>query len=143
MTYSGDEEIHMGIWYTLLLVLHILICLFLVLLVTVQNDKGGGLAGAFGGMGGGGAFTGSSAVTILTKITQWTALIGFVVLLSLNALSSRNQRATLGDSELKGASSGLSGAIPATGTVGPTQNNVVPGAAPVETPAAPVGGAAQ
>ena len=111
----------MGIGYTLLLVLHILICLFLILLVTVQNDKGGGLAGAFGGMGGSSAFTGSSAVTILTKITQWVAIVSFVVLLSLNAMSSRSQRTVLGESELKGASHGLSGAI--VGDVGPTHIN--------------------
>src|SRR5690606_23389687 len=99
----------MGIGYTLLLVLHIVICLFLILLVTVQNDKGGGLAGAFGGMGSSGAFTGSSAVTILTKITQWTAVVSFVVLIGLNALGSRSQGAGLGESELKGASSVLDG----------------------------------
>lgn len=119
----------MGIGYTLLLVLHIVICLFLILLVTVQNDKGGGLAGAFGGMGSSGAFTGSSAVTILTKITQWTAVVSFVVLIGLNALGSRSQGAGLGESELKGASSVLDGGIPAT--VGPTQtNSPIPGAAP-------------
>jgi preprotein translocase subunit SecG len=128
----------MGIGYTLLLVLHILICLFLILLVTVQNDKGGGLAGAFGGMGGGGAFTGSSAVTILTKVTQWTAVVSFVVLLTLNALSSQNQRAVLGESELKGASGGLSGAIPSN--LGPTQTNTpLPGAAPAGVPAQEAG----
>lgn len=126
----------MGIGFTLLLVAHILICLLLILLVTVQNDKGGGLAGAFGG-GGGGAFTGSAAVTILTKMTQWVAAIGFVVLLGLSAVGSRANQSALGESELKGARKGLSGAIqpgaPIDGTVGPTQTqNVLPGAAPAE-----------
>lgn len=120
----------MGIGYTLLLVLHVFICLFLILLVTVQNDKGGGLAGAFGGMGGGGAFTGSSAVTILTKVTQWVAVVSFIVLLAMNALSSRNQRAVLGDSELKGASSGLSGALPGAPVSGQPGTSV-PGATPI------------
>ena len=128
----------MGIGFTLLLVLHILVCLFLILLVTVQNDKGGGLAGAFGG-GGGSAFTGSSAVTILTKMTQWVAAIGFVVLLALSALGSRANQSAMGESELKGARKGLSGAIqqgaPIEGTVGPTQN-VVPGATPAAAPGA-------
>jgi preprotein translocase subunit SecG len=119
----------MGIGYTLLLVLHIAICLFLILLVTVQNDKGGGLAGAFGGMGGSSAFTGSSAVTILTKVTQWTAVVSFFVLLGLSAIGSRNLATGLGESELKGASSGLGGAIPTS--VGPTQvNSPIPGAVP-------------
>lgn len=127
----------MGIGYTLLLVLHIVICLFLILLVTVQNDKGGGLAGAFGGMGSSGAFTGSSAVTILTKVTQWTAIVSFVVLVGLNALGSRSQ-AVAAESELKGASSVLDGGIPTT--VGPTQmNSPIPGAAP----AAPAEGAGE
>jgi preprotein translocase subunit SecG len=130
----------MGIGYTLLLVLHIVICLFLILLVTVQNDKGGGLAGAFGGMGGSGAFTGSSAVTILTKVTQWTAVVSFVVLLGLNALGSRTQGGALEPSELKGASSVLPGAIPTT--VGPTQTNApLPGAEPA--PVVPVQGAGE
>jgi preprotein translocase subunit SecG len=136
----------MGIGYTLLLILHIVVCLFLILLVTVQNDKGGGLAGAFGGMGAGGAFTGSSAVTILTRITQWAAIAGFIILLALNALGSRAQKVGLGESELKGAAAeeqgGLGGAIPAT--VGPTQvNTPMPGAAPAAEDAAPAAGAAQ
>lgn len=123
----------MGIGYTLLLVLHILICLFLILLVTVQNDKGGGLAGAFGGMGGSSAFTGSSAVTILTKITQWAAVVSFIVLLALSAIGSRAQGG-LGESELKGSSGGLSGVL--EGEVGPTQNNMLPGVAPAPAPVA-------
>lgn len=119
----------MGIGYTLLLILHILICLFLILLVTVQNDKGGGLAGAFGGMGGGGAFTGSSAATILTKITTWAAVAGFIVLLAMNAVGSRTRQVGLGESELKGgaAAGGLSGVL--TGEVGPTSSQL-PVAAP-------------
>jgi preprotein translocase subunit SecG len=129
----------MGIGYTLLLVLHIAICLFLILLVTVQNDKGGGLAGAFGGMGGSSAFTGSSAVTILTKVTQWTAVVSFVVLLALNGIGSRNVGDAAGASELKGASSNLDGGVPTN--VGPTQmNSPIPGAAPVEPGAAPAAG---
>jgi preprotein translocase subunit SecG len=113
----------MGIGYSLLLILHILICLFLILLVTVQNDKGGGLAGAFGGMGGSSAFSGSSAVTILTKITSWVAIAGFIVLLVMSGIGSRASVGGPGESELKGASGGLGGAIPTE--VGPTQTTPV------------------
>lgn len=113
----------MGIGYSLLLILHILICLFLILLVTVQNDKGGGLAGAFGGMGGSSAFSGSSAVTILTKITSWVAIAGFIVLLVMSGIGSRASVSGPGESELKGASGGLGGAIPTE--VGPTQTTPV------------------
>ena len=102
----------MGILFTLLLILHVVLCLFLILLVLVQNDKGGGLAGAFGGMGGNAAFTGSSTVTILTRVTQWAAALSFVVLLALNAMSLSANRAAMGESELKGARKGLSSVLP-------------------------------
>ncbi len=116
----------MGIGYTLLLVLHIVICFVIILLVTLQNDKGGGLGGAFGGMGGGGAFTGGAAVTILTKATQWVGIVSFVVLLGLNAISTRGAGG-LGESELGRSTQGLGGAVP-TGVLGPTQTNpAIPG----------------
>ena len=102
----------MGILFTLLLILHVFVCLFLILLVLIQNDKGGGLAGAFGGMGGGAAFTGSSAVTILTRITQGAAVVAFVVLLVLNYMSLSSNRAAQSESELKGARRGLSTVLP-------------------------------
>lgn len=117
----------MGIGFTLLLILHILICLFIILLVLVQNDKGGGLASAFGGMGGSAAFTGSSTVTILTRITQGAGIAAFVVLVGLNYMSLSTNRAAQSQSELKGARKGLS--------------TVLPTSAP--SPAAPVGEPAQ
>jgi preprotein translocase subunit SecG len=78
----------------------------------VQNDKGGGLAGAFGGMGGGAAFTGSSTVTILTKVTQWLGAVAFVVLLLLNYQGMKSNRVAQNESELKDARKGLSTALP-------------------------------
>lgn len=52
----------------LLMVLLFLTALFLILLVLVQRGKGGGLAGALGGMGGQSAF-GTKAGDMFTKIT--------------------------------------------------------------------------
>ncbi len=51
-----------------------LISLFLILLVLVQRGRGGGLSGAFGGMGGQSAF-GSKAGDVFTRITVVTAAI--------------------------------------------------------------------
>ncbi len=127
----------MGIGFTLLLVLHVIICLFLILLVLVQNDKGGGLAGAFGGMGGGAAFTGSSTVTILTRITQGAAIVAFVVLLALNYLSLSSNRAAQSASELKGQHSGLSAVLPPSSAL-----PIAPQAAPASIPGLGGGAAA-
>ncbi|MDB5104651.1 MAG: preprotein translocase, SecG subunit [Fibrobacteres bacterium] len=98
--------------FVALVVLHIFVCVLLVLLILVQNDKGGGLAGAFGGMGGGAAFTGSSAATFLTKLTQGVALVSFILLLGLNYLSTKGIESGRRESELKSARHGLSSVLP-------------------------------
>lgn len=46
----------------------LLLGVFLILLVLIQRGKGGGLAGAFGGVGGSSAF-GSRAGDLFTRIT--------------------------------------------------------------------------
>ncbi len=57
-----------------------LVGLFLILIILLQRGRGGGLAGAFGGMGGQSAF-GTKAGDVFTKITVvvatiWVALAG-------------------------------------------------------------------
>src|SRR5687767_1252586 len=61
-----------------LIVLFIFICLLLILLVLIQKGRGGGLASAFGGMGGNTAF-GSKTGDVLT----WTTSIVFGIFLLL------------------------------------------------------------
>ena len=55
--------------------------IFLILLVLIQRGKGGGLAGAFGGMGGQSAF-GTKAGDTFTKITVVTAILWFALCIS-------------------------------------------------------------
>jgi preprotein translocase subunit SecG len=62
----------------LLMVFLFLTALFLILLVLVQRGKGGGLAGAFGGMGGQSAF-GTKAGDMFTKITVVVVAIWIVL----------------------------------------------------------------
>jgi len=128
-----------------LVILHVFVCVVLVLLILVQNDKGGGLAGAFGGMGGSAAFSGSSASTFLTVMTRWIALASFVILVFLNILSTKGIESGRRESELKGARRGLSSVIPMTapGNLGGTGAAGIPGlggnSAPVPTAPAPAG----
>ena len=51
---------------------------FLIVLVLIQRGKGGGLAGAFGGMGGQSAF-GTKAGDLFTKITIGVAFFWIVL----------------------------------------------------------------
>ncbi len=62
---------------------------FLILLVLVQRGRGGGLAGAFGGMGGQSAF-GTKAGDLFTKVTMVTATAW--ILLCLGALYTLSRR---------------------------------------------------
>ncbi len=52
----------------LLAILLLLTSLFLILLILIQRGRGGGLAGAFGGMGGQSAF-GTKAGDLFTRVT--------------------------------------------------------------------------
>ena len=61
-----------------LMVLLFITALFLILLVLIQRGKGGGLAGAFGGMGGQSAF-GTKAGDLFTKITIGVAAFWIIL----------------------------------------------------------------
>jgi preprotein translocase subunit SecG len=63
---------HMTAGQMLLLVLLFITSVFLIVLVLIQRGKGGGLAGALGGMGGQSAF-GTKAGDLFTKITVGVA----------------------------------------------------------------------
>ena len=67
----------------LLMTLLIITAVFLIILVLIQRGKGGGLAGAFGGMGGQSAF-GTKAGDLFTKITVGVAF--FWILLCMVAV---------------------------------------------------------
>lgn len=55
---------------TLVTVVHVFVCLFLILVILLQAGKGGGMGAAFGGGGAGGTvFGGRGAATFLTKLT--------------------------------------------------------------------------
>src|SRR5947209_6453037 len=73
----------LGIWPWVPEVLRpilLLLGIFLILLVLIQRGKGGGLAGAFGGVGGSSAF-GSRAGDLFTRITIITAGIWILLLM--------------------------------------------------------------
>jgi preprotein translocase subunit SecG len=65
-------------WGFLINTLMFISALFLILLVLVQRGRGGGLAGALGGMGGQSAF-GTKAGDVFTRITIVTAAIWIIL----------------------------------------------------------------
>ena len=74
----------------------VLLSLFLICLVLIQRGKGGGLAGAFGGVGGSSAF-GTKAGDVFTKVTIIVAAVWFSLTLVLNIVSNRRSASAWGD----------------------------------------------
>ena len=70
-TQSKDSTV--GILTAIFNTLIVLISLFLICLILIQRGKGGGLAGAFGGVGGSSAF-GTKAGDVFTRVTVVTAV---------------------------------------------------------------------
>jgi preprotein translocase subunit SecG len=75
--------------YTLLTVIHIFVCLFLVIVVLLQSGQSGDIAAAFGGQGSQTAFGPRGAATILTKATTWCAVIFMVTSIALSVMATR------------------------------------------------------
>lgn len=88
--------------FGLLMVLFVIVCIFLVLLVLIQSDKGGGISGAVGG-----GLSGASAVlgtqdtaNILTRGTTIFAISYMVLCIILSLMLTKTVR-TEQTSELK------------------------------------------
>jgi len=75
--------------YTLLTILHVLVCLFLIVVVLLQSGKAADLAGAFGGMGSQTAFGPRGSATLLSKATTASAILFMVTSLSLSILATK------------------------------------------------------
>lgn len=75
-------------------IIHVLVCLFLIIVVLLQSGKAADLAGAFGGMGSQTAFGPRGAATILSKATTISAALFMVTSLSLAILHTREGHVT-------------------------------------------------
>ena len=76
---------------SILNVIHIAVCLFLILVVLVQQSKGGGLSGALGG-GAAQVFGGRSSANFMTRLTGVMAAVFMITSLTLAWLSSAGDR---------------------------------------------------
>lgn len=71
-------------------IVHILVCVFLVIVVLLQSGKAADLAGAFGGMGSQTAFGPRGAATVLSKATTIAAALFMITSLSLAIMATKN-----------------------------------------------------
>ena len=114
--------------------------IFLIVLVLIQRGKGGGLAGAFGGMGGQSAF-GTKAGDLFTKITIGVA--AFWIILCIVSVRMIGSSEDIVDADLGGDATVEDGLKPAPDgkEAAPGDADSPPGgASPAADPETPAGG---
>lgn len=68
---------------------HIIVSLFLIVVILLQQGSSADLAGAFGGQGSQTAFGPRSASNALTKATVWAAVIFMITSITLTVMMER------------------------------------------------------
>ena len=122
--------------YILILLIHIVVCIFLIIVVLLQSGKAADLAGAFGGMGSQTTFGPRGSATLLSRATTISAVLFMVTSLSLSILATRSSG--LGTTVLEGTPTG---SAPVKGAPAPVPGqpiNVTPSGGktiPVQMPA--------
>ena len=101
--------------YILLWIVHVLVCLFLIIVVLLQSGKAADLAGAFGGMGTQTAFGPRGSATLLSKATTISFVVFMITSMWLSIIATRS--AGLATTVLEG--------VPSKGA--PTQQAPAPG----------------
>ena len=96
--------------FYVVLVIHIIICLFIVFVILLQSGTSADVAAAFGGMGSQTAFGPRAGANVLTKATSWSAAAFMVTSIILSVMMSH-----------RSSSSVLSGTKPATTKTAPAQ----------------------
>ena len=76
---------------TLVTLIHIFVCFFLIIVVLLQSGKSGDIAAAFGGQGSQTAFGPRGAATVLTKATTWCAILFMLTSITLSVAASRKK----------------------------------------------------
>jgi preprotein translocase subunit SecG len=79
----------MNILLGFVVVLHVIVCLFLIGVVLLQQGRSADLAGAFGGQGSQTAFGPRAAANVLTRLTTWSAVIFMITSITLTVLYAR------------------------------------------------------
>ena len=85
----------------LLTIIHVLVCVFLVLVVLLQSGKAADLAGAFGGMGSQTVFGPRGSATVLSKATTIAAGLFMITSLSLAILATASGGGSVGSTVLE------------------------------------------
>jgi preprotein translocase subunit SecG len=74
----------------LIVIVHVIVCFFLIAVVLLQSGKSGDLAAAFGGQGSQTAFGPRGAASVLSRATTWSAIIFMLTSITLSISAARH-----------------------------------------------------
>lgn len=109
----------------LFVILYVLVCLFLIMVVLLQQGKGADLAGAFGGGGTQTSFGPRSGTNIMHRFTTGSFVLFVVLSMTLAIMSARGNRTVMSDVDAPPAAAEMPSAsapaesAPATGEAAP------------------------
>ena len=81
----------------LLVILYVLVCLFLIMVVLLQQGKGADLAGAFGGGGSQTSFGPRGTTNIMHRMTTGAFILFVLLCLTLTILSGKSRTSVMED----------------------------------------------
>lgn len=80
--------------YTVLIIIHVIVSIFLIAVILLQAGRGGGLADSFGGSQMQNLF-GTKSTTVLTKMTAGCAIMFIITCLTLALISSHRSKSVM------------------------------------------------
>ncbi|MEW6338415.1 MAG: preprotein translocase subunit SecG [Acidobacteriota bacterium] len=117
--------------FTLLIILYVIVCVFLILVVLLQQGKGADVAAAFGGASTQASFGPRGTSTLMHKLTTASFVLFVVLCIGLAVMSGRKGRSVA--SGLKAATPASAPASPATEQQAPAEQQPAPAQQAPET----------
>lgn len=116
--------------YTVLIIIHVLVCIIMTVVILLQSSKGGGLAGVFGGGGGGmgAVFGGRGAASFLSKSTTILAIVFMALSLFLGLITKGGGSSSgiVSEERERGRVSSPADVLPTVPTEGVTGEEALP-----------------
>ena len=119
----------------LLVILYVLVCIFLILVVLLQQGKGADLAGAFGGAGSQASFGPRTSTNIMHRLTTVSFVLFVILSMTLAIISGKRYGSVMEAVEASPPPASSEQAPADQGTTdltGPVEGEVVP--APEQAP---------
>ena len=82
--------------YYLVATIYVLVCFVLMLVILLQQGKGGDIANAFGGGGSQAAFGARAGATVLTKATSILGVLFMIGAIALGVIGKRGETSLMG-----------------------------------------------